>query len=265
MKKSFLVFILFLLFFAYACEENEPLIRQNGEILLLKQVKFDSELYYEYTYTAEKLISEEKSKFHYTKHNYNKHSQLISTDFYYDPAMFSSNSHVVDSAWKREEWVNPANTDKGLCRRYFYNNNTQLVKSTDEITYAEYNYDEKNRISRQTFFHEGILSGFIDFTYDLSNNLIERRHYYVLDSGESLLATTTEYSYDTKNNPYKAFKSLLIPGIHTNTNNIIREVYILHLEVDNTINTRQVTENSYVYNIYDFPVKKNGNVEFVYY
>ena len=55
------------------------------------------------------------------------------------------------------------------------------------------------------------------------------------------------------------------PGLYSNTNNIIKETYTLHFEVDDDIEAVQITENSYEYNEEGYPIRKNGNTEYVYY
>ena len=89
-------------------------------------------LYYEYTYNDSNQIVEEKSKLHYTKHNY-QNGKLISSDYYIDPGMYSSSWSVVDSAMNRKEWVNPTNTEKNSTKTYSYNNIGEITKYMTKI------------------------------------------------------------------------------------------------------------------------------------
>jgi hypothetical protein len=57
----------------------------------------------------------------------------------------------------------------------------------------------------------------------------------------------------------------MLPGQNTNINNITKETYTIHFEVDPFIDTIQVTENSYRYNTMDYPVSKNNFETYVYY
>ena len=56
----------------------------------------------EFTYNEANLVTEEKSKFFYTKHNYNENNQLISSDSYWDLSMASSNSTVVEAGMQTD-------------------------------------------------------------------------------------------------------------------------------------------------------------------
>jgi YD repeat-containing protein len=247
-----------------ACDKEDSGFVYTNNSGLLYQVKFDSELYYEYTYNESNQIVEEKSKLHYTKHNY-QNGKLLLSDYYIDPGMYSSSSYIVDAAMNRKEWVNPTNTEKNSTKTYSYDNNGKLIKSENYLNICEYDYDERGRINRQTFYRENERTGYIDYFYDNNDNLIKRFHYWILASGEPELQTTTVYEFDNKLNPYKAFNSLMIPGQYTNANNIIKETYTIHFEVDHFIEKLQITENSYKYNTQGFPISKNDSEKYVYY
>lgn len=258
-KKHYLILIVIL----SACEKDDAGLSYSNAGLLY-QVKFDSELFYEYTYNDSKQIVEEKSKLHYTKHNYQR-GKLISSDHYVDPGMFSSSSLIADSAWYRKEWVNPTNTEINSTKTYTYDKEGRIFKSENYLGICVYSYDDKNRINRQNFYHENECTGYIDYTYDDKDNLITRLHYWILATGESELQTTTVYEFDNKHNPYKAFNNLMIPGRYTNTNNIVKETYTIHFDVDQSVDNVQITENSYKYNSNGFPIKKNESETYIYY
>ena len=243
-------------------EDSEPIYSNNSG--LLYQVKFDSELYYEYTYNHLNQIVEEKSKLHYTKNNY-QNGNLISSDHYIDPGMFSSSSFIVESAMNRKEWVNPTNSEKNSTKTYFHDTDGKIIKSENYLGICKYSYDNKNRINRQTFYRDNERTGFIDYMYDDNDNLLKRLHYWILATGDSELQTTTEYEFDDKHNPYKVFNSIMIPGRYTNSNNIIKEIYTIHFEVDQSIENIQITNNSYEYNSQGFPISKNDSETYIYY
>jgi YD repeat-containing protein len=247
-----------------ACEKEDSGQINGNNSGLLYQVKFDSELYYEYTYNDSHQIVEEKSKLHYTRHNYHN-GRLISTDYYIDPGMYSSSSVIVEAAWNRKEWVNPTNTQKNSTKTYSYDHDGKIIKSENNSGICEYSYDNKNRISRQTFLRDNERTGYIDFLYDDNDNLIKRLHYWILTTGVSELQTTTEYEFDNKHNPYKAFYSLMLPGQYTNTNNIVKETYTLHFDVDPSVEKVQIKENTYKYNSQGYPKSKNDSETYLYY
>lgn len=246
------------------------MVVENTDIPLISKVIIDNTVYDEYSYNDANLIGEEKNKFHFTRHHYNEKNQLVSTDLYWDNAIFSSSYEVLQTALQRTEWVNPDNTEKSGYNTFVYNNRGQLIKTENHRSinsfygYSEFNYDDQNRISRQIFYRENKASGYIDYQYDENGNLIKRMQYQVPTTGPAELSTTTEYEYDNYHNPFKSFKRLMVPGVNTNTNNIIKETYTLHFEVDASIQKVTITETSYTYNEGGYPVTKNGNIEYVY-
>ena len=77
---------------------------------------------------------EEKSKYHYSKHTYNHINQLITSDFYWDMRIASSNSSVLEAAMSRIEWVNPDNTPKSISHMVEYNSLEHIIRKS--IIYA---------------------------------------------------------------------------------------------------------------------------------
>lgn len=247
-----------------SCDTEDSELINSYNSGLLHQIKYGSELCYEYIYNESDQIVEEKSKYHYTKHNY-QNGRLISSDHYVDAGMFSSSSYIADSAINRKEWVNPENTEKNSTKFYSYDNKGNLIKSENNLDICEFSYDENGRMTRQTFYHENERTGYFDYTYDENDNLSKKLHYWILNSGVTELQTTTVYEYDSKINPYKAFSTLKIPGEYTNANNIIKETYTINHEVDKYIDKVQITENTYRYNSRGLPVSKNKTETFIYY
>ena len=267
MKKILLLFIISVAFLS--CEKEQHLVTWSNDVPLLTRVMFDDESYNEYTYTDASQISEEKSRFFYTKHTYDNENRLVKSEFYMDPAMFSSSSVIIAEAMKRKEWVNAGNTSKSLTKTYEYKDNGQLNRinfirpAVNDSEYSRYTW-ENNRISKQSMYRKGLLSGYIDFLYDDRGNLIKETKYLVLSSGIAELSNTSEYEYDYMGNPFRSFKGLAIPGKYTNPNNITKVTYTLHFEVNQWTQKVQITTYSYKYNTDGYPVKVNGEVEYVY-
>jgi len=267
MKKILLIFFFSLVFFS--CEKDKQLIVENTDIQLISKVLVAGVSYYEYVYNDANLLSEEKSKFHYTKHTYNDKNQLVASDFYVDPAMFSSLGIVVEAAMNREEWVNPGNTAKSLTQTFEYNDDGHLARKTysrssvTDSEYSEFSF-ENDRISRQTMYWQNAISFYIDYLYDEKGNLIKESKYYVPLTGIAELWTTTDYEYDNMHNPFQAFKRLMTPGKFTNPNNITKETYTIHFEVDPWTDKVQITVTSYEYNNRGYPVRVNGEAEYIY-
>jgi hypothetical protein len=69
---------------------------------------------------------------------------------------------------------------------------------------------------------------------------------------------TADYYLDLMHHPFQSISRLLTPGIFTNANNIVKQIYTLHFEVDAFIEKVQVREYAYEYNDLGYPVKKSG-------
>ncbi len=267
MKK--LAFAFFISLLLFSCEKDKQSVIENKDIPLISKVLIGGEIYMEYSYNDENLVTEEKNKFHYAKHTYNDINQLITSDFYWDMRIASSNSRVLEEAMNRKEWVNPENTPKSISHKFEYNSKEQLFRksfirpSGDNSDVVEFKY-ENDRIVRITGFNNNSISGYTDYQYDEYGNVIRQTKYMVSSSGNAELTTTTEYEYDNKHNPYQSFKRLITPGIYTNPNNITKETYTIHFEVDPSIEKVQITERTYEYNANGYPIKVNSETEYVY-
>lgn len=243
-------------------DDSEPL--SGNKTGLLSQVFFGTEIFSEYTYNENNQVLEEKSRSDYTKHNY-KDGKLISSEYYIDPGIYSSDSHIAQAAMNRKEWVNPSNTKKNSSSTYFYDDSGKLIKSSHRFSICEYSYDERGRIVQLTFYSDNKKTGYKDFMFDENDNLIKSLHYWILDSVEAELQSTTEYEFDNKLNPYNALNSLMLPGQYTNNNNITKEIYTIHSDVEKGIEKVQITENVYEYNAQGFPLIRNAFVTYKYY
>jgi len=255
-----------------SCDKNEKdkqLIIENTDIPLISKVLISGEIYMEYSYNDANLVTEEKNKFHYAKHTYNDINQLITSDFYWDMRIASSNSSVLEAAMNRKEWVSPENTPKSISHKFEYNSKEQLFRKSfirpleNNNDFREFQY-ENDRIVRITGYYNNSISGYTIYQYDEYGNVIRQTKYMVSSSGIPELRTTTEYEYDNMHNPYQSFNRLITPGIYTNPNNITKETYTLNFDVDPSIEKVQITECTYEYNANGYPIKVNGETEYVY-
>ena len=236
----------------------------------LTQVIVSNKPDYEYQYNEVNLVSAEKSKYIFILHRYNDKNQLVANDYYGDFGLLSSDSLAVQNALNRKEWVSTANSSFGGTLSYEYNLNGQLLNSifsrplTDNQERSEFSYDISNRIARQTIYWESKVTGYIDYLYDAKGNLVKEILYSVTTSGVAEPSTTTQYEFDSYQNPYQSFSRLMIPGINTNPNNIIKETYTIHFKPGQGTDIVQTTVFTYTYNSLGYPIKMNATVEFIY-
>ncbi len=237
---------------------------------LLSKVLEDNQSSFEYVYNESNLISEVKSRFDYTLNHYNSKGQIVTVEYYTNDDILSTDAQVSATALNGEGLITADNGKKISTITYEYNDNDQLIKSTNTLTtpvsseYSEFSYDGKNRISRQTMYWDNAATGYIDYSYDGNGNLTSEILYNTQTSGDPELITTTSYTFDNKPNPYKMSGILIIPGTNTNRNNIITQTYTIHLSTDQGPDNVQTTTNIYQYNSSGYPISKNGNVTFVY-
>lgn len=252
-----------------SCKKEELIVAENSEVMFLSEVIMDDQPYYQYSYNDSNLVSEESSKLDYLKHHYNGKNQLVSSDYFWNNSIMSSDIKTIEAALAQSDMVTAANSSKGGSITYEYNSSGQLAKAvfnrlqTSTSEYSVFSYDENNRINKQILYWNSQETGYIDYSYDGKGNLI-KEILYDKANGVSEPSTTTKYAFDNKKNPYKSFNSMMIPGINTNRNNVIKEIYIVHIKAGLATEKVQTTENSYEYNINGYPVSKSGNVQYIY-
>lgn len=159
------------------------------------------------------------------------------------------------------EWFSSNNVSQQR-NEYLYSSNKLTQAKTfsmnnklEEISDISYNSDG-SITELQSRYNGGSLPG-ATTTYkkyfDSVGNLIKQEQY-----GNNILSTTTFYTYDTKNTPYKNITgwSNLTPSLGANslpTNNLI--------SVKLSVGTSQVTNetiNVYKYNTQDYPISKTS-------
>jgi hypothetical protein len=276
MRIKITTFCLLFVTVLFSCKKdpilNTPTSGNSGSttIPVLSKVLINNQCSNEYIYNDTNLVSEEKSEFDYTMNHYNAKGQLVSSECYTNDDVLSSNTQISATAISSTALVTAVNGKEAGIITYEYNANAQLIKTTNYLPtstsseYSDFSYDANNRINRQTMYWADTETGYIDYSYDTKGNLILESLYNMPSSGVAELIASTSYAFDNSQNPYKLFSRLMVPGITTNQNNIIKETYTIHLTPDQGPDKVQVTETSYQYNALGYPTTKNSNVSFVY-
>ena len=73
-----------------SCQKDNLEIDMKTDVPLIRNVVIANQPFYEYSYNYDNLISAEKSKFNITKYIYNDKNQLVTTDYYSDNDLLSS-------------------------------------------------------------------------------------------------------------------------------------------------------------------------------
>ena len=235
MKVKRIYLLVLLLSIALSCKkEDDVMIPDMVKVPLIRGVSAADQPQFEYIYNYSRLISEEKSKFSYTKYSYNEQNQLVKTDYYISQALLGTDNNILESALNQPGLMSFAKTEYGGTIRYEYNASGHLLKTVtlkppeSSTEYSEFRYDDDGRIGREILYWDNKVLGYIDYLYDDRGNLISEALYSVSSSGLAELNTTTQYEFDNNQNPYRSFQRLLSPGINTNPNNITKEIYTIH-------------------------------------
>lgn len=253
----------------FSCNKDHSPINEVNQTGLLSRILIYDKPYMEFTYSSSGLISEEKSWGSYSKYSYNDLDQLVKAEHYCDPALVSSNSHVIEEAQKRTEWANPGNITKSSTNTFSYSTDGKFVEANFNgangyQSSAKYELNEKGLVSKDIFYNEGKPSRYLEYQYDGQGNLLRKKHYFTSAGGATKLSNETEYEYDDKKNPFLPFKKSLTPGRETNQNNITKETYTLYGELPAGIERVQITTRKYEYNDLGYPVTVDGETVYEY-
>jgi len=253
-----------------SCKKDQSPIKEGNPTGLLSKILISGKPYQEFTYTSFGLISEVKSWGIYSKYTYNSENKLEREDHYVDPSIFSSSSSVIAEASKRKEWANSVNVPKSVTNTYSYPKTGQFIerlvdRANGTKDNVKYELNEKGLVSKETFYNEGNLAGYVDYSYDDLGNLTLKMQYFVSAEGKNKLSSKTEYEFDNKKNPYFPFSKLILPGQNTNRNNITKETYTAYGATTSIVEWLNVTNYTYEYNNLDYPVKVDGETVYEYY
>ena len=253
-----------------SCQKEDPIadISSNPEGTLLSQILDNGKAVNEYTYNSVDLIGEEKSQYDLSVNHYNDLNQLTSTEYYVNFNILSADAQVSDSALNQTAWVTPDKSNKSGTLAYDYNSDGQLIKTTYKPVIgipqsSEFKYNNDNKISKEILKWGDIETGYFSYVYDDNGNLSEEYLYSVV-SGVAELSVSKEYEYDNETNPLKSVSHTMVPGVYTNTNNIVKETYTMYARSGEGADNVQITENYYQYNNLGYPVSKNNNIKYIY-
>jgi hypothetical protein len=270
MKIIIVSFILLLAGTFYSCQKEIFEDDMHTDDPRLVKIQTANIPFYEYSYTSADMVIEERSTYNFINYSYNELAQIVTVDYNSDFDLLSEDKKVLEKALNKKGLLNITDSESGGVLKYKYDNNGKLKSShffessASSQEYSEFTYDDNSRIGRQTLFWDNKITGYIDYLFDRKGNLIIETLYSTTSEGIPELSTTTEYEFDDYKNPFKSIYKLLIPGINTNTNNILKETYTIHFKPGEGTDITQTSVNSYEYNNRGYPVRKNGNIDYLY-
>ena len=244
-----------------------------GSNELLKKIKQGDYIVEEISYNQDNLVIEVNSTVFYRKFHYDQKMRLIKEEIAISPNSYSS-SIIPGST---HEFVDPNKTGITMYQIYEYDKNGRLSQQLNYIpkdgddelrSKRTFEYNDKNLISKVLIYNnDNEVTQFRTYDYDPNENVIEEDYYtflFITYGPSPRHVSKSTFEYDPFNNPYKIFKKSCNPGVHTNTNNIIKTKTTNY---DPTLGATPFSESttSYEYNYETgYPTKVVNGEEFIY-
>lgn len=225
------------------------------EIYGIKSEVYDGKTISRYIYNRIGKIAERESFYAYDRYTYDNDGRLIKKESAWDPSVLFS------LPLYRTELMTSDNSAITNQKVYKYDQDGKLleienyVKKEGDFVYSSMNSLEYNGnliIRRNLHNKNGTITQFYTYEYDNIGN-VEREKYYsylFTESSEPKIINENSYKFDNRKNPFIIFEALGIPGLYTNTNNIIETNSIFP-----RIDKYSTSVTTYEYNQNNYPVK----------
>ena len=233
----------------------------------IRSIFSDGKTSQNFIYNDSSKILEDQSFYFFNRYSYDKNGRLIKQEIAVDPDINSSTIHNSELMTSQNStftgnYIFEYNSDGKLKtkKNYFIKNNQFEYTSMNTFEYdgdriVKWNlHDEKN-----------VITQYFTYLYDSKGNVTNEKHYsYLFNVGlEPKLILEISFKYDDKNNPFRIYKDIGLPGLWTNTNNIIESNSVLYEDTPG-IDKFSTSKTTYEYNNKDFPIKVNNSYEYRY-
>jgi hypothetical protein len=253
-----------------SCSKEGYIPNSNVQLKKIKQGEYTVE---EISYNQDNLVTEVNSTIFFRKFYYGHNQRLIKEEITISPNSYSS-SIIPGSA---HEFVDPDKTGISMYQIYEYDNNGRLSQQLNYIpkdgddelrSKRSFEYNDNNLISKVLIYNiDNEVTQFRTYNYDPNENVIEEDYYtflFITSGPGPRHVSKSTFEYDPFNNPYKIFEKSCNPGVHTNTNNIIKTKTTNY---EPTLGATPFSESttSYEYNYETgYPTKVVNGEEFIY-
>lgn len=239
------------------------------EIYAIKSEVYDGKTISRYIYNRIGKIAENERRYSYSKYSYDNDGRLIKRESAWDPLVLFS--------FPKTELMTFQNCTITSYKIFKYDQEEKLIeiknyyKKEGDFVYTSMNSLEYNGdliVKRNLHNKDGTITRFYTYEYDNNGN-VEREKYYsclFTESFEPRIIIENSYKYDNKKNPIIIFKALSIPGLYSNTNNVIETNSILY-EAPQGLDKYSTSKTTYEYNLRNYPVKvikENDEYEYKY-
>jgi hypothetical protein len=234
----------------------------------IRSIFSDGKTSQKFIYNDSSKILEDQSFYFCNRYTYDNNGRLIKQEIAVDPDMVSSTIHIKSELMTSQNstftgnYIFEYNNDGKLTtkKNYFIKNNQFEYTSMNTFEY------DGDRIVKWNLHNEkNVITQYYTYLYDSKGNITNEKHYsYLFNVGsEPKLIMEVSFKYDDKNNPFKIYKELGLPGLYSNTNNIIESNSVLYEDVPG-IDKFSTSKTTYEYNNKDFPIKVNNAEEYRY-
>ena len=261
-------FLIISLFVFTSCDKGlNRVIIKSGDFSI-KSIFAGGKTVQKFIYNNSRKIEEYQSFYFFNKYIYDSKNRLVKQEVAIDPDIYSSSMHI------KSELMTSQNSIFTSYYIYEYNSAGKLVtqknyfKKEDKFEYTSkitLEYDGANIVKRNIHDVTNSITQFYTYEYDSNGNVtIEKYFSFLFITGsEPKLIRETSFIYDDKNNPFKIFQDLGIPGIYTNTNNIVETSSVLHENAPG-VDKYSTSRTTYEYNDKGFPTMVNQSEEYIY-
>ena len=234
----------------------------------IKSIVADGKTVQKFVYNSSRQIAETHSFYFFNKYSYDNNNRLVKQEIAVDPDIYSSSMHI------KSELMTSQNSTFTNYYIFEYNSAGKLVtqknyfKKEDKFEYTSkisLIYEGDKIVKRNIHDVTNSITQFYTYEYDSKGNVINEKYYSFLfiTGTEPKLIRETSFKYDDKNNPFKVFQDLGIPGFYSNTNNIIESNSVLHENVPG-VEKYTTSRTTYEYNDKGFPTIVNQSEEYIY-
>ena len=226
----------------------------------IKSISSNGAIVHSYLYDQSGKIVEENCLHYFQKYFYNENDRLIRVESAFDRNALSS-SYTE----QRTEFMTSQNSVADSYSLYHYDKVGRLSKTEhyfnetgDGFEYRSMRtleYEGANIARENSHDRGGQITQYHVYTYDKNGNVTCDKHYSNLFGSKDGLISETTYKYDNYKNPYLINRMSGLPGLYTNSNNIIETKTIRY---DNTpgIDKQSSSKTIYEYNKNDYPIKE---------
>lgn len=254
--------------FVSSCSKDPYIDTFKSENDFIKSITTNGKTSAKFIYNDSGKITESQSNYSCDKYIYDDNGRLIKQEVAVDPEIFSSSMPTKsvlmtsqNSTFTGRYIFEYDSEGKLVNKKSYFKRNGEFEYTS--MTSLEYKGDKIVKSSLHNA--QNTITQCYTYEYDSKGNVANEKYYSFLfiQGREPKLISEASFKYDNKNNPFRIYKGLGMPGIYTNTNNPIETNTVLYEDVPG-IDKFSTSKTTYEYNDKGFPTRVNGTDEYQY-